>query len=99
MTQITLNPEHRLEGYSMKDPDVTARRNALLQAIDARYRELVHDGAIPTKKCSNLRANAILKVQRRVTVLATFFKYSHPEYANVAEKDAEFLRKIRESMC
>lgn len=79
---LSRDPTHRLEGYHVTDANTARRREALLRAVLRR------------RNAPRPRAT-MLKVQRRVQVLALFFKKSRPLLARRAKADAAYLSAFR----
>lgn len=79
--KLSHDPEHRLDGYHVKDANSTRRRQALVEAALA-------------KPGADTVAN-LLKVQRRVQVLSLFFRKSNLTLARRAAEDVAYVRQIR----
>jgi hypothetical protein len=78
--RISLNPESHISGYHVTSSDASARRARLMRSVG---------GSTKAKPAD------LLRLQRRVSVLAVYFKQSRPIYASRARADAEYVRKAR----
>jgi len=81
--RIVLDPRKHLDGYHLTASTAAERRVALLEAAEK-------DG----KRLGSVR-KGLPAVQRRVQVLAVFFKRSKPLYAKRALSDAAYLSSLR----
>lgn len=79
--RIDLDPEGKIPGYHVSSSDSRTRRSFLMRSVSGAKRAKPED---------------LLRLQRRVSVLAVFFKQSRPLYASRARSDAEYVRRVRE---
>jgi hypothetical protein len=78
--KIKLNPEGHVSGYHVTSSDAKARRARLMRSVGGAKKAKPED---------------LLALQRRVSVLAVYFKQSRPQLAARARADAEYVRQAR----
>lgn len=78
--KIHLDEEGKIPGYHVASPDSRTRRSFLMRSVGGS---------------KNAKPEDLLRLQRRVSVLAVFFKQSRPLLASRARADAEYVRAVR----
>lgn len=83
---LSRDPKRALVGYGVTDSTASRRREALLHTVasGATGNRTIHD--------------SMVAVQRRVQVLAVYFKKSNPVYARRASANAAYLSALRKRL-
>ena len=83
---LSRDPKRSLAGYGVTDSTAARRRDALLHAVAS--------GATGTRTVRD----SMVAVQRRVQVLAVFFRRKNPVYARRAKANAAYLSALRKRL-